>query len=386
MIPYGRQSIDDDDVAAVVEVLRSDFLTQGPAVERFEAALRAACGAAHAVAMNSATSALHIAYLALGLEPGKRLWTSPNTYVATANAALLCGAAIDFVDIDPRTYNLSPEALAAQLERAEREGTLPDVVAIVDFAGQPCAVEAIRGLAGRYGFRIVEDASHAIGASWRGEPVGCGSHADIAVFSFHPVKIVTTGEGGAAVTNDADLAARMRLLRSHGVTREPALLERESEGPWYYEQVALGPNYRLTDIQAALGASQLQKLQRFLERRRAIAARYDAELSRLPLATPWQDPDGRSAYHLYPIRLHHHRRRRAVFEALRARGIGVQVHYIPVHTQPYYRRLGFEPGICPEAERFYAGAISLPIFAGLTDADQGRVVAALREVLGEVAS
>lgn len=386
MIPYGRQSIDDDDVAAVVEVLRSDFLTQGPAVERFEAALRAACGAAHAVAMNSATSALHIAYLALGLEPGKRLWTSPNTYVATANAALLCGAAIDFVDIDPRTYNLSPKALAAQLERAEREGTLPDVVAIVDFAGQPCAVEAIRGLAGRYGFRIVEDASHAIGASWRGEPVGCGSHADIAVFSFHPVKIVTTGEGGAAVTNDADLAARMRLLRSHGVTREPALLERESEGPWYYEQVALGPNYRLTDIQAALGASQLQKLQRFLERRRAIAARYDAELSRLPLATPWQDPDGRSAYHLYPIRLHHHRRRRAVFEALRARGIGVQVHYIPVHTQPYYRRLGFEPGICPEAERFYAGAISLPIFAGLTDADQGRVVAALREVLGEVAS
>lgn len=386
MIPYGRQSIDEDDVAAVVEVLRSDFLTQGPAVERFEAALRAACGAAHAVAMNSATSALHIAYLALGLEPGKRLWTSPNTYVATANAALLCGAAIDFVDIDPRTYNLSPEALAAKLERAEREGTLPDVVAIVDFAGQPCAVEAIRGLAGRYGFRIVEDASHAIGASWRGEPVGCGSHADIAVFSFHPVKIVTTGEGGAAVTNDADLAARMRLLRSHGVTREPALLERESEGPWYYEQVALGPNYRLTDIQAALGASQLQKLQRFLERRRAIAARYDAELSRLPLATPWQDPDGRSAYHLYPIRLHHHRRRRAVFEALRARGIGVQVHYIPVHTQPYYRRLGFEPGICPEAERFYAGAISLPIFAGLTDADQGRVVAALREVLGEVAS
>lgn len=386
MIPYGRQSIDEDDVAAVVEVLRSDFLTQGPAVERFEAALRAACGAAHAVAMNSATSALHIAYLALGLEPGKRLWTSPNTYVATANAALLCGAAIDFVDIDPRTYNLSPEALAAQLERAEREGTLPDVVAIVDFAGQPCAVEAIRGLAGRYGFRIVEDASHAIGASWRGEPVGCGSHADIAVFSFHPVKIVTTGEGGAAVTNDADLAARMRLLRSHGVTREPALLERESEGPWYYEQVALGPNYRLTDIQAALGASQLQKLQRFLERRRAIAARYDAELSRLPLATPWQDADGRSAYHLYPIRLHHHRRRRAVFEALRARGIGVQVHYIPVHTQPYYRRLGFEPGICPEAERFYAGAISLPIFAGLTDADQGRVVAAVREVLGEVAS
>jgi UDP-4-amino-4,6-dideoxy-N-acetyl-beta-L-altrosamine transaminase len=386
MIPYGRQTIDEDDIAAVVEVLRSDFLTQGPAVERFEDALLGICGASHAVAVNSATSALHIAYLALGLGPGKRLWTSPNTFVATANAALLTGATVDFVDIDPRSYNLSPDALAEKLAHAEREGGLPDVVATVDFAGQPCAVAQIRALASQYGFRIVEDASHAIGALWRGEPVGCGRHADITVFSFHPVKIVTTGEGGAAVTNDPDLASRMRLLRTHGVTRDPLLMQRESDGPWAYDQVALGPNYRMTDLQAALGASQLQKLDGFLARRRAIAARYEAELRDLPLVMPWQDPDGRSAYHLFPVCCRDEDLRggrRALYQALRDYGIGVQVHYIPVPRQTYYRRLGFDPGDYPQAERYYAGTLSLPIFPGLTDDDQGRVIATLRHLVGE---
>lgn len=388
MIPYGRQTIDEDDVGAVVDVLRSDFLTQGPAVERFEHVLSGVCGADHAVAVNSATSALHVAYLALGLGPGKRLWTSPNTFVATANAALLTGATVDFVDIDPRSYNLSPDALGQKLARAEREGGLPDVVAVVDFAGQPCAVEAIRALASRYGFRIVEDASHAIGALWRGEPVGCGRHADVTVFSFHPVKIVTTAEGGAAVTNDPDLAERMRLLRTHGVTRDPALMQRESDGPWQYDQVALGPNYRMTDLQAALGASQLAKIDGFLARRRAVAARYDAELRELPLVMPWQDPDGRSAYHLFPVWCPDGELRggrRALYEALRAQGIGVQVHYIPVPRQTYYRRLGFNPGDCPEAERYYAGTLSLPIFAGLTQDDQARVIAVLRRLVRELA-
>lgn len=386
-IPYGRQSIDEADIAAVVAVLRSDFLTQGPAVERFEGALAERVGAAHAVAVNSATSALHVACLALGLGPGKRLWTSPNTFVATANAARLCGAEVGFVDVDPRTYNLSPDALAERLAEARRTGEkLPDVVATVDFAGQPCAVARIRALAEEHGFRILEDASHAVGASWRGEPVGCGRHADVTVFSFHPVKIVTTAEGGAATTNDPRLAERMRLLRTHGVTREPHLLEREPDGPWSYEQVDLGPNYRLTDLQAALGTAQLGRLDAFLARRRALAARYDRELAGLPLALPYQDPDGLSAYHLYPVVLDVARiGRRAAFEALRAKGIGVQVHYIPVHTQPYYRRLSVSPGQFPNAERYYAGALSLPMFFGLTDDDQTRVIATLRAICGELA-
>lgn len=378
MIPYGRQSIDEADVAAVVAVLRSDFLTQGPAVAAFEAGLSRHCGGGHAVVANSATSALHLAYLALGLGPGKRLWTSPNTFVATANAALMCGATIDFVDIDPRTYNLDPEALAAKLDHARRRGEPgPDVVAVVDFAGQPCAVEAIRRLAGEYRFRIVEDASHAVGATWRGEPVGCGTHADITVFSFHPVKIVTTGEGGAALTADPDLAKCMRLLRTHGVTRDFRRMGGSDPEPWYYEQVALGFNYRMTDIQAVLGLSQLGKLQAFLSRRRAIAARYDAELAGLPLTIPWQDPEGVSSYHLYPVCVHADQfegGRHAVFQYLRENGIGVQVHYIPVHTQPYYKTLGFRLGDYPQAEYYYDRTISLPIFPALTDAEQSCVI------------
>jgi UDP-4-amino-4,6-dideoxy-N-acetyl-beta-L-altrosamine transaminase len=390
VIPYGRQSIDDDDVAAVTSVLRSDFLTQGPQVERFEQRLAEVCGAEHVVAVNSATSALHIAYLALGLGPGKRLWTSPNTFVATANAALLCGASVDFVDIDPRTYNLDPQALARKLEEAQSRGEPgPDVVTIVDFAGQPCAIGAIRDLANRFGFRIVEDASHAVGATWRDEPIGCGSHADVTVFSFHPVKIVTTGEGGAALTRDAGLAEAMRLLRSHGVTRDPEVLKEPSHGLWYYEQHELGLNYCLTDLQAALGITQLSRLQLFLARRREIAIRYDAGLSDLPVTRPWQDPEGVSAYHLYPVVLDVARfqgGRRSVFEALRARGIGVQVHYIPVHTQPYYRHLGFQRGDFPAAEQYYAGTISLPIFPALTCVEQTRVIEILADVCSELCS
>ncbi|GJD47526.1 UDP-4-amino-4, 6-dideoxy-N-acetyl-beta-L-altrosamine transaminase [Methylobacterium crusticola] len=388
MIPYGRQSLDEADIAAVTAVLRSDFLTQGPLVARFEAALAARTGAAEAVAVNSATSALHVAYRALGLGPGDLVWTTPNTFVATANAARLCGADVDFVDIDPMTYNLDAEALARKLAAARAAGgRLPAIVATVDFAGQPCAVDRIRALAEEFGFRVVEDASHALGATWRGEPVGCGRHAAVTVFSFHPVKIITTAEGGAATTNDPALAVRMRLLRTHGVTREADLLEGESHGPWYYEQIDLGPNYRLTDLQAALGLSQLGRLDAFLARRRAIAARYDAALEDLPLVRPWQDPDGASALHLYPVRFREgalRGGRRAAFEALRARGIGVQVHYIPVHTQPYYRRLGFGPGQFPRAEAYYAGAVSLPIFAELTEAQQGAVIAALRAVCAEL--
>ncbi len=339
MIPYARQAINQADIDAVVEVLRSDFLTQGPVIERFERAVADYCGAAHAVAVNSGTSALHIACQALGLGPGDRLWTSPNTFVASANCALYCGAHVDFVDIDPRTYNLSVEALAIKLERAAKLKALPKVVVPVHFAGQPCEMQAIRALAEKYGFAVIEDASHAIGSQYRGEPVGNCRYSDIAVFSFHPVKIITTGEGGMALTNRPDLAERLYLLRTHGITRDPARMSHEPDGPWYYEQIALGWNYRMTDFQAALGASQLEKLESFVGRRRELAFRYHQLLEGMPLVLPWQHPDASSAWHLYLIRLLADKigkNRRQVFEIMQAAGIGVNVHYIPVHTQPYY--------------------------------------------------
>ncbi len=382
MIPYGRQDITPEDIAAVEAVLRSDFLTQGPAVPGFEQALAAYCGVARGVAMNSATSALHVACLALGLGPGDRLWTSPNTFVASANCGLYCGAEVDFVDTDPATYNMSVAALEAKLVRAAADNRLPKAVIPVHFAGQSCDMRAIHALGQRYGFRIVEDASHAVGARYLGEPVGNCRYSDITIFSFHPVKIITTAEGGMAMTNDPALAARMERLRSHGITRDPAAMEGDSEGPWYYQQIELGYNYRITDLQAALGLSQLARLDDYVSRRHAIAARYDAALAALPLTTPHQHPDSRSALHLYPVRLHDAARRRQVFEALRAAGIGVNIHYIPVHTQPHYRRLGFKPGDFPEAERYYAGAISLPMFPTLGPAQQDEVIAALTRVLG----
>jgi len=381
MIPYGRQDITDDDVRAVSEVLRSDWLTQGPAVPRFEQAVAAACDARHAVAVNSATSALHIACMALDVGPGDWVWTSPNTFLASANCARYCGAEVDFVDIDPCTYNLSPEALADKLERARAQGRLPKVVIAVHFAGQSCEMREIKALGERYGFRIIEDASHAVGGSYLGEPVGNCRYSDIDVFSFHPVKLITTAEGGMALTNDANLAARMERYRSHGMTRDPALMEGPSDGPWYYQQIELGYNYRLTDIQAVLGLSQLQRLSNYVERRHAIARRYGDQLAALPLVLPYQSPNTHSALHLYPVQSADARQRRHVFDGLRAAGVGVNVHYIPVHLQPYYRRRGHAAGEYPHAEAYYERAVSLPMFPTLNEAQQDHVVATLGELL-----
>jgi len=386
MIPYGRQEITQSDVDAVVDVLRSDFLTQGPMVPRFEQAVANHVGAEHAVAVNSATSALHIACLALGLGPDDWLWTSPITFVASANCGLYCGAGVDFVDIDPRTYNLCPDALARKLEQADREGRLPKIVIPVHLCGQPCNMTAIHALGERYGFKIIEDASHAIGGKYRDEFIGNCRYSDITVFSFHPVKIITTAEGGMATTNDARLAGRMSQLRSHGITRDPGLMTHEPDGPWYYQQIDLGFNYRMTELQAALGVSQMRRLDGFVARRHALARRYDEMLAGLPVVTPWQHPDSYSGLHLYVIRLDPAQtgeRRLQVFESLRSQGIGVNVHYIPVHTQPYYRNLGFEAGDFHQAERYYAEAISLPMFHGMTEAQQDAVVEALRKAVQE---
>lgn len=384
MIPYGRQSISEADIEAVVAVLRSDWITQGPVIDQFEQALAAYCGARHAVAVCNATAALHLACLALGVGPGRRVWTVPNTFLASANCALYCGAQVDFVDIDDATYNLDVPALAAKLRAARERDCLPDVLIAVHFAGQSCDMAGVAALAAEYGFKVIEDASHAVGADYLDGKVGNCRYSDLTVFSFHPVKILTTGEGGMVMSNRPELDKALRRLRSHGMTRERAELSRPDPEPWYYEQLELGFNYRITDIQAALGLSQLDRLDEFVARRRAIAARYDAGLAGLPLATPAQSADGRSAYHLYPIWIDEARAgtsRRAVFDALRAAGIGVNVHYIPVYLQPYYRRLGFAPGHCPRAERYYAGAISLPMYAALTDEQQDRVVAAVRGAL-----
>lgn len=380
MIPYGRQSISEEDIAEVVKVLGSDWITQGPSIVAFEQGMAAYCGVAHAVAVANATAALHIACLALDVGPGDLVWTSANTFIASSNCALYCGADVDFVDIDPATYNLDPAALERKLAQAEATGRLPKVVIPVHFAGQSCDMQAIGALARRYGFRVIEDASHAVGADYLGGKVGNCRFSDMVVFSFHPVKILTTAEGGMVLTGDAALNRRLQLLRSHGMTREEGELELKDEGGWYYEQVALGFNYRITDLQAALGLSQLKRLDEFLARRRALAARYDSLLAGLPLTRPAQAPEGVSAFHLYPVHVAP-ARRRAVYDSLRAQRIGVNVHYIPVYLQPYYRRLGFAAGLCPNAEQYYAGAISLPMFYGMSDAEQDQVVAAVRSAL-----
>lgn len=382
MIPYGRQDITQSDIDAVVSVLRSDFLTQGPAVPRFEEAVTAYCHARHAIAVNSATSALHIACLALGLKSGDWLWTSPITFVASANCGLYCGANVDFVDIDPKTYNICPEALARKLAIAKYDGCLPTVLVAVHLAGQPCDMAAIHRLAQEFNFRIIEDASHAIGGKYRGEPIGNCRYSDITVFSFHPVKVITTGEGGIAVTNSDKLAKQMELLRSHGITRDPTRMTQLPDGPWHYQQVALGFNYRMTDIQAALGVSQMERLDAYVERRHALAQRYDYLLATLPLTLPWQHPDGYSGFHLYVVRLQLEKIRsthRQIFERLRGQGIGVNLHYIPVNRQPFYQERGCSP--CPEAEKYYSEAISLPMYPGLTEDQQDTVFWALQSVL-----
>lgn len=386
MIPYGRQDISEADIAAVVQVLRSDYLTQGPQVPRFEDVVARHVGARHALAVNSATSALHIACLALGLGAGDWLWTTPLTFVASANCGLYCGAQVDFVDIDPRTYNLCAEALARKLELAEQQDRLPKVLVAVHLCGQPCDMEAIHRLSQRYGFRIIEDASHAIGGRYQGDFIGSGGYSDITVFSFHPVKIVTTAEGGMALTNDDELASRMALLRSHGITRDSQLMTHEPDGPWYYQQVELGFNYRMTELQAALGISQMQRLDQYVARRHALAQGYNQLLAQLPLVLPWQHAEAYSGMHLYVIRLRLseiNKTHRQVFEQLRQQGVGVNLHYIPVHTQPYYARLGFKQGDYPEAEQYYREAISLPIFPTMTSEEQQFVVSRLEEALIE---
>lgn len=386
-IPYGRQDINQADIDAVVAVLRSDFLTQGPVVPAFEKAVADYCGAQHAVAVNSATSALHIACLALGVGKGDSVWTTPITFVASANCALYCGATVDFVDIDPRTYNLSVERLAEKLALAEKTGNLPKVVIPVHLCGQPCDMADIHALSLHYGFKIIEDASHAIGGKYKNELIGNGRYSDITVFSFHPVKIITSGEGGMAVTNDAQLAKHLRLLRSHGITSTAADMQpRPAQEIWNYQQIDLGFNYRMTDIQAALGLSQMQRLDEFVTQRHAVAKRYDHLLSVLPVLIPWQHPESYSSYHLYVIRFklgETKKTQKQFYTALHAAGIGVNLHYIPVYRQPYYEQMGFNVGYCPQAEQYYSGAISIPMYPGLTIDQQDFVVQTLRVALAK---
>ena len=384
VIPYGKQSVSEDDIKAVVDVLRSDRITQGPVVPAFEENVARYCGADYAVAVNSATSALHIACLALGVGKGDIVWTSPITFVASANCALYCGAEVDFVDIDPLTNNMSSARLEEKLVQAQKSNRLPKVVIPVHFCGQSCDMEAIHALGQQYGFRIIEDASHAIGGRYKEKAIGNCQYSDITVFSFHPVKIITTGEGGMALTNDVHIARHMQLLRSHGITRNTSEMSGSPDGPWYYQQVELGFNYRMTDIQAALGLSQMRRLDEFVDRRHYLADRYDKLMSLFPVEIPRHHPDIYSSRHLYVVRLQLGevgKNHLQVFEAMRKAGIGVNLHYIPVYHQPYYADLGFEQGLCPEAERYYHEALSLPIFPDLTEEDQDLVVAAFQESL-----
>ncbi|MGN7611550.1 UDP-4-amino-4,6-dideoxy-N-acetyl-beta-L-altrosamine transaminase [Magnetococcales bacterium HHB-1] len=382
-IPYGRQEVTSEDIEAVIQVLRSDWLTQGPTVERFETAIRNFCGAPYAIAVNSGTSALHLACRILGLKEGDWLWTSPITFVASANCGLYCGAKIDFVDIDPNTLNMSITALENKLIQAKKEGRLPKIIIPVHFGGQPCDMDAINRLKKKYGFSIIEDACHALGASWQNHHIGCGKTADATVFSFHPVKLVTTGEGGILTVNSEKHQTHALELRSHGITRDTQRMEEGSDALWYYQQVDLGYNYRITDIQAALGVTQMQRLSRYVKRRNTLADRYQKHLQNLPLVLPTVDPKAYSAWHLYPIRFRDQDKpeRRRLFEALRVRGIGVNVHYIPVHLQPYYRKMGFKEGDFPEAERYYRQAVTLPLFHSMSNAMQDQVIAAIKEIL-----
>ena len=384
MIPYGKQDINQADIDSVVNVLQSDFLTQGSQVLLFEKTVSEYCGVEYGVAVNSATSALHIACLALGLGKGDYLWTSPNTFVASANCGLYCGAKVDFVDINPLTYNLSPEELEKKLIQAKLENKLPKIVIPVHFSGQSCDMRKIHSLGQEYGFKIIEDASHAIGGEYLGQPVGGCQHSDITVFSFHPVKIITTAEGGLATTNDKELLMRMQLFRSHGVTRDPELMTKESEGDWYYQQVELGFNYRMTELQAALGVSQMQRLDEFITKRHKLQERYDLLLEDLPIIKPYQDKDSYSALHLYPIKIQENKvknTRKEIFEALRKNSIGVNIHYIPVHTQSYYENMGFKKGDFPNAESYYESVISIPLFYAMTFEQQDQVIAVLEKVL-----
>jgi len=384
-IPYGRQQISEADIQAVVDVLRSDFLTQGPVVPAFEEAVAKHCHARHGVAVSNATAALHLACLSLGLGPGDWLWTSPITFVASANCALYCGASIDFVDIDPRTYNMCPIALERKLIEAKARGNLPKIVVPVHMCGQPCEMQAIHQLSRTYGFRIIEDASHAIGAKYKDQPVGNGQYSDITVFSFHPVKIITTAEGGMALTNDSQLAKKMALLRSHGINSNPADMQQRPEDEiWNYQQIELGFNYRMTELQAALGLSQIHRIGEFIQKRRALATAYDEALSELPVITPWQHPDGQSSFHLYPIQLlikKQSSNQKKFYQSMNEAGIKVNIHYIPVYLQPVYEKMGFIRGYCNNAEEYFKNTISLPLYPDLSTNDFKKIVACIHSEL-----
>jgi len=381
MIPYGRQDITQADINSVIKVLQSDFLTQGPQVPKFEKVVSQYCNVKYALATNSATSALHLACLSLGLNNNDWLWTTSITFVASANCGLYCGARVDFVDINPATYNICPEALEKKLVKAKKLGKLPKIVIPVHLCGQSCDMKSIYELSKEYGFKIIEDASHAIGGKYLNEPIGNCKYSDITVFSFHPVKIITTGEGGMALTNNNKLFKRMSLLRSHGITRDPSQMTKQADGDWYYQQIELGYNYRMTDIQAALGVSQLKRLDDYVSRRHELYTRYNELLKGFPLVIPYQYSDGYSAFHLYIIRLKNRDKHKQVFEYLRKNGIGVNLHYIPVYHQPYYEAMGFKKGYCLEAENYYNEAISLPMYATLSEVEQDKVVAVLHKAL-----
>ena len=383
MIPYSCQEITQDDIDAVVQVLQSDFLTQGPVVPEFEKSVANYCGTKYGIATNSATSALHIACLALGLEKDDYLWTSPITFVASANCGLYLGAKIDFVDIDPKTYNLSENLLEEKLIQAEKDGKLPKIIIPVHFAGQSCEMEKIGQLSKKYGFKVIEDASHSIGGKYKNNLIGDSQYSDITIFSFHPVKMITTGEGGMAITNSKMLADKMLLLRSHGITRDSKLMTHESDGDWYYQQIKLGYNYRMTDIQAALGISQMQRLDEYVKKRHSIAKKYNESLNIREITIPYQNQKNYSSFHLYVILLNSEKiiSRKNMFEKLRSKNIGVNVHYIPVHTQPYYRNMGFKIGDFPNSEKYYQRAISLPIYSTLSVDEQNKIIKSVRDIL-----
>ena len=383
-IPYGRQDINQSDIDSVVNVLQSDFLTQGPQVLLFEKKVARYCDAKYGVAVNSATSALYIACLALGLKEGDWLWTSPNSFVASANCGLYCGARVDFVDIDSQTYNLSVEKLENKLIQAKQENRLPKILIPVHFAGQSCNMKKIHSLSKKYGFKVIEDASHAIGGKYRDKPIGNCQYSDITVFSFHPVKIITTAEGGLAVTNSKELSGKMQLYRSHGITRDKRLMTKEPDGDWYYQQVNLGFNYRMTELQAALGVNQMQRLDEFVSKRHILQERYSSLLNGLPILKPYQDKDSYSALHLYPVQVDLDsvdKSRQQIFDELRQSGIGVNVHYIPIHTHPYYQQLGFQEGDFPNSEVYYDRVISIPLFHAMTIEQQDKVCNSIKKAL-----
>ena len=385
MIPYSRQNISEEDITAITDVLKSDYLTQGPKTPEFEKIVSEYCGVKYGCAVNSATSGLHIACLALGVGKGDIVWTSPISFVASSNCALYCGATVDFVDIDSLSNNMSVISLEEKLILAKKKGNLPKVVIPVHLSGKSCDMERIHDLGREYDFKIIEDASHAIGASYKNQKVGSCSYSDITVFSFHPVKIITTCEGGMCMTNDGDLYNLLLRYRSHGITRHSEEMKNKPDGLWYYEQLNLGYNYRLNDLQSVLGISQMQKLDSFVKERNIIATSYNGLFSRSQIDLPKIKSENYSSWHLYIIRINSNNNglnRNFVFEKLRNNGVYVNVHYIPIYRHPYYQKMNFKLKDYPEAEKYYKEAISIPIFPGMTSEQQEKIISIISEPIG----